>query len=735
MQFPSKRKHRVILYVTCYNVLDGVTLTLRKIEQELLAQGHSVCIVSTNSGNSQNTHMHLEDQQYQRYRHLATRHPNRTVIFLDNSLPIPFLHDPNNPKDSYQLGFSISTEVREKLDDFRPTIVHITVPDVTCMHLIQYARDRQLPLMGTYHSNIPDYFTHYRGIGWMKHIIAGYERHNYNFLQALYVPTPFIRKHLSEKDHYRFDKVTNLKVWGRGVDLDRFHPSNRSEDFRARHGFSSDDVVVTWVGRLVPEKRPDIFASVVRRLADEGVDFKALVVGAGPCESEIKTLPNTTFVGWMTGDELSVAYASSDVFVFPSAVETFGNVTLEAAASGLPLVVDSGCSGHLVQHGVSGFACEEGDAEAYYNGTLSLVLDHSRRKAMSKEGRHLSLRYEKRAVCRKMIDNYSKTTKEFYGLYNGNHANRDREYENKPESFLGGSYVRPTGLMMVENIFIFIFCVVYRVAEMLFNARRCIASIKSACHSTTAPEAMARTKKSMPLVTSSSANTASESTESSINSDAAISSGIPLYNQNAIENQAAATLNYVSEIEEPTDGGDMDSIDGNSTFSCDDTASSTSSSASSDTQKRVYEDRFWRSDLPFSHNLAILLVKCVRTQGRVESCLRKRWTRRTLASASNDWLVTRNTTKYRTKFRKRKTSEDLSPDDLEGSNMIALQLKESLLPVGSYCSSTDSCEGSDHSLVEDFDASIASTKAFISRTYNEHGLNSRRVKSSSNLQV
>jgi len=724
MQSPS-RKHRVVIYVTCYNVLDGVTLTLRKIEQEILAQGHSVCIVSTNSGNSQNTHVHMEEKQWERYRHLQNRHPNRTVIFLDNAVPIPFLYDPNNPEDSYQLGFSISKEIRKKLDDFGPTIVHITVPDVTCMHLIQYARDRQLPLMGTYHSNIPDYFTHYPGIGWLKHIIAGYERHNYNFLQALFVPTPFIRRHLTVEDHYRFDKVTDLKVWGRGVNLERFHPSHRSENFRARYGFAPDDVVVTWVGRLVPEKRPDIFAYVVRKLTEEGINFKALIVGAGPCEDQVKSLPNTSFAGWVTGDELAVAYASSDVFLFPSAVETFGNVTLEAAASGLPLVVDSGCSGHLVQHGVSGFACKEGDLESYYNGTLSLVLDNSRRKTMSKEGRQLSLRFEKRAVCRKMIDNYSTVTKEFYRRYGGDHGNRDREFENKPDSFLGGSYLRPISLILVEYIFIFVFRIAYRTAEVLYNVRHFIARIRSRgnLHSKTTPEAVLRTNDSEPLSSCSTTGISSDSLDSSIKSSVVISSGFP--DGQDTNGNHGTTLNEISEMEDSTCGGDSYSAD-ESTFSSDEASSSSYSSASIAVREHKYEEQLWRFELPFSHNLAILFIKSVRTQGRIECYIRKKYARLTLASPKNGWMTTGNKNKRRSRHRKRKCSEEFSPDD-----MTSLQLKESLLPVGSFCSSTDSCGGSSNqSLVEEIDASM-----LASRSYTEHGLNSRRVKSSSNLQV
>lgn len=695
----SKRKHRVLIYTTCYNVLDGVTLTLRKIEQEILARGHSVCILSTESGNIKHTHMHMEENdEFHRYRHLPHRHPNRTVIFLDNAVPIPFLQDPNNPDTSYNLGFSLSNDVKVKLTAFEPTIVHVTVPDVTCMHLIQFAREKQLPLMGTYHSNIPDYFTHYPGIGWLKHVLSAYERHQYNFLQALFVPTPFIRRHLSVEEHYHLHTVTKLKVWGRGADLERFHPSHRSQDYRARYGFAPNDVVLAWVGRLVPEKRPDIFAYVVRRLASEGVPFKALVVGAGPSENEMKSLPNTVFAGWASGDELAIAYASSDIFLFPSAVETFGNVTLEAAASGLPLVVDSGCSGHLVQNGVSGYACKDGDLDAYYNATMSLVTDKSRREAMSKEGRKLCLKFEKRAVCRKMIENYSNITEEFYGLYRGDHANRDRKYEKKPDSFLGGSYVRPTSLILVEYLFVFVFRVAYAIAESLVKMRRCVAFIVKRKHSTSSEEPLVASVKN-PL-----SSTQSSSTD-------ALSERIEVVN---------------FDMEYPIDDQDTHSID-DSTISCDGTVCSSScSSVSSFAESNGrYAERMWQSELPISHNLAILFVKGVRAQGLIETRIRKWYIRKT--STSKGVFRGSNKNHYKFQHRKRKCSEELTPDDFERGGLLEMDLNEPLLPK-SCSSSTGSTRSSDSWLAEEHDSTPMPTT-------NDRGLNSRKAKSSSNLLV
>jgi phosphatidylinositol alpha 1,6-mannosyltransferase len=425
-------------------------LTIRKLEAEILGAGHHVCILTTVSGDPANTN-------------LDGTHPNRRVIFLDNAVPIPFLNDPNNPDISYQLGFALSKQVREELADFEPSIIHVTCPDCTALHLIHYARVKELPIMGTYHSNIPEYMAHYPGLSWLKHILGHFFRHQYNFLQALYVPTPFIQKHLI--DDYKMERATNLGVWGRGVDVESFNPNHRSLKFRAELGISDEIPVVVWVGRLVPEKRVDIFADTVRRLAAMDVPFHAVVVGAGPGEEEIKALPHTTFKGWMNASQLAVAYASSDIFLFPSSVETFGNVTLEAMASGLPVIVESGCSGHLVRDGENGFACPANDADAFFEATLEMVTNHNLRRTFSEKSRELSLLLEKHAVVRKMLDNYSKITDEFYMEYGGHHANRDIVYR-KPDSFVGGNHPRPLLLCMVEYLFILVFRVIGNMSQM-----------------------------------------------------------------------------------------------------------------------------------------------------------------------------------------------------------------------------------------------------------------------------
>ena len=417
-------------------------MTIRKLEEEILAAGHSVCILTTASGDPANTHQHGE-------------HPNRQVIFMEG-IPIPFLADPNNPELTYQLGFSLTPAVLAQMQDFDPTIIHITCPDCTALHLIQYARQYEVPIMGTYHSNIPEYMEHYPGLGWLKHILATFFRHQYNFLQGLYVPTPFIQRHLEQT--YQMSQATNVGIWGRGVDVEMFHPKHASHKFRRDLGISDSTVLLCWVGRLVPEKRPDIFADAVRRLEAEGCDFHAAVIGAGPAEDMIKGLPKTTFCGWMNMEQLSVAYASSDVFLFPSSVETFGNVTLEAMASGLPVIVEAGCSGHLVENDENGYACTT--PEEFIDATLELVTNDAKRRAFSNKSREMSLQLEKKVVVRQMLDHYTEVTNEFFNQYNGRHSNRDKAYK-----FRAGNHPRPMVLICLEYLFVVLFQVIWNMMQ------------------------------------------------------------------------------------------------------------------------------------------------------------------------------------------------------------------------------------------------------------------------------
>jgi glycosyltransferase involved in cell wall biosynthesis len=148
----------------------------------------------------------------------------------------------------------------------------------------------------------------------------------------------------------------DISIWTRGIDRAQFNPERRSEAFRASHGIGEKEFVVAFLGRLVLEKGLDVFADAVDAARGKGARIKVLVIGEGPARAWFAgRLPDAIFTGELTGTELATALASADVFLNPSVTESFGNVTLEAMASALP-VVAAAASGatNLVQDGRTG---------------------------------------------------------------------------------------------------------------------------------------------------------------------------------------------------------------------------------------------------------------------------------------------------------------------------------------------------------------------------------------------
>ena len=207
-----------------------------------------------------------------------------------------------------------------------PTHQHVCISSdapLFWMHLLQ-----RIPVIGTWHSNYSDYLKFYH-IDLMRSTVEKYIRSFYvnmpifvpvseadpawsqvqrpsNYFLSLLlsrtcIQTPFIRTRLLDNG---FPK-SRVGIWGRGVNLKHFCPSNRSMSFRRSKSIEDDEVVILWVGRLVKEKSPDLWAEVIRRLHRDGLKFRALVVGTGSCEDEMKTLPRTECLGWLGGKALA----------------------------------------------------------------------------------------------------------------------------------------------------------------------------------------------------------------------------------------------------------------------------------------------------------------------------------------------------------------------------------------------------------------------------------------------
>jgi glycosyltransferase involved in cell wall biosynthesis len=199
-----------------------------------------------------------------------------------------------------------------------------------------------------------------------------------------------------------------LKIWARGIEPDDFNPSKRDESWRSKCGVDPDDVVVTFVSRLVWEKEMRTLRSVFNELHKRNPKIKTVIVGEGPAGDELKaTMPNTYFAGYQKGENLARIYASSDVFMFPSITETFGNVTLEALASGVPVVVANAQGNRsLVDHGYNGFLVTPKDVSEFTDRILLLSNDTKMRQEMGRHAVEFASRFTWDQIFSQLVLNY-----------------------------------------------------------------------------------------------------------------------------------------------------------------------------------------------------------------------------------------------------------------------------------------------------------------------------------------
>jgi glycosyltransferase involved in cell wall biosynthesis len=210
-----------------------------------------------------------------------------------------------------------------------------------------------------------------------------YLRKFHNRTQCTMVPTDALRRELQACG------LRHLIVVTRGVDTRQFDPRHRSEALRAQWGAAPGDLVVICVGRLAPEKNLDTLMLAFEAIQRDQPSARLVVVGDGPLREALQgRRPSTVFAGQRVGADLAAHYASADLFLFPSLTETFGNVTTEAMASGLPVVAfDYAAAAQLIQSGVNGSLAPYGDAPSFVRAACGLAIDPQRRSAMRERAR------------------------------------------------------------------------------------------------------------------------------------------------------------------------------------------------------------------------------------------------------------------------------------------------------------------------------------------------------------
>ena len=274
---------------------------------------------------------------------------------------VPSAAIPGRPE--YRLGLGVPDRVRRDLAEFKPNVMHVSVPDIVAHRALTWARKHEIPVVASVHTRFDTYLQYYN-LKWLEPVARAIMRRYYRRCDAIVVPAESTAAIMRAQRMNKF-----ISIWARGVDRTQFNPERRSLDWRRSHGIGDEEMVVSFLGRLVLEKGLDVFADAIQAARAKGVPLKVVAIGDGPARDFFQErLPDAIFTGQLTGTELATALASTDVFLNPSITETFGNVTLEAMASGLPVMAAS-ASGttSLVQDRVTGRLAEPGDIDAMAN--------------------------------------------------------------------------------------------------------------------------------------------------------------------------------------------------------------------------------------------------------------------------------------------------------------------------------------------------------------------------------
>jgi glycosyltransferase involved in cell wall biosynthesis len=239
-----------------------------------------------------------------------------------------------------------------------------------------------VPLVTSYHTSFSEYLRHY-GLTALDTVAWPYLRWFHNSGRRTYAPSRLVASQLEAQG---FDGV---RIWSRGVDPLRFHPRFRSREMRSAMGARGDELVVAYVGRLAPEKGVHTALEAMRAvMAEHGARVRFAIAGDGPDEARCRALApeGTWFAGSLRGRVLSEFYASADLFVFPSTTETFGNVVLEAMASGVPVVApDVGATLEMAHNATA--ALFRGGSVGSLGATIDALLhDHARRAELRAAG-------------------------------------------------------------------------------------------------------------------------------------------------------------------------------------------------------------------------------------------------------------------------------------------------------------------------------------------------------------
>jgi len=345
--------------------VNGVAMTVGRLVEGLRARGHAVQLIRPRQ--------HRGDQP---------RRQDRLDILPVSGFPIPFYRE-------LRMGLPARRLLAEHWRRTAPDAVHIVTEGPLGGSALAAARHLGLRVFSGFHTNFHSYSRHY-GVGLLARPIIAYLRRFHNRTDCTLVPTEELATEL------RALGFVNLRVLARGVDIRLFHPERRDPALRRSWGAGPTDPVALYVGRLAAEKNLQVVLAAYQALRALQPTARLVLVGDGPLAARLRAHhPEIVFPGARTGADLAAHYASADLFLFPSLTETFGNVTLEAMASGLAVVAFDYAAAHQhIVHERSGLLAPRGDPAAFVAATRRLAEDPALRQRLGPAARRAVIEFD-----------------------------------------------------------------------------------------------------------------------------------------------------------------------------------------------------------------------------------------------------------------------------------------------------------------------------------------------------
>ncbi|UPG96143.1 glycosyltransferase family 4 protein [Luteibacter aegosomatissinici] len=337
--------------------VNGVAMTVQSLARGLLRRGHAVDLV-------------------------RPIHP-ATPAMADAGMDVFEVEGASLPRYAgLRFGLPARIRIERRWRSDRPDAIYVATEGPLGWSAVSAARRLGIPVATGFHTRFDFYVGHY-GFGALTPVVRSYLARFHRRAQATLVPTGQLADELNDLG------VHDVRVLRRAVDTVRFHPERRSEALRAAWGAGPDTPVMICVGRVAPEKNLHVVIEAWEALRRRAPDARCVIVGDGPGRAALEAAhPEVIFAGTRRGDELAAYYASADVFVFPSLTETFGNVVLEAMASGIPVVAYAEAAAReYIRNGQNGIRVAPGNEGGLVERAATLGADATACAAMGRAAR------------------------------------------------------------------------------------------------------------------------------------------------------------------------------------------------------------------------------------------------------------------------------------------------------------------------------------------------------------